>query len=309
MRDEKTLVSVIIPVYNRADLVNESVKSVLAQTYRNIEVVLINDGSTDNSLDVISLLQEEYPDLITIINQKNQGQAAARNHGIEKARGSYIAFLDSDDLWMPDKLERQIPLFRDRVGLVYSSVELIDGLGKHIRYDYCDPEIQGNIYHHLLVKNRMTGGTVVVLKSVLKEVGLFDTEFSAAENWDLWLRICKKYEARLVISPLLKYRLHNNNMSKDSVLMLNAKRKIINKHCDKKSVDPLVSKYSKIAETDYNYKLGVHCFSGGEYRSAARSFIKVSLASPLYEDTPIRLARCMLGRRGNQMIRAIKKSI
>lgn len=308
MKNDPALVSVIVPVYNRERLVTETVASILQQTYRNIEIVLINDGSTDDSLEVIRALEQEHPDIIRIIDQKNQGQTIARNQGIRNARGKYIAFLDSDDLWVPDKLERQIPLFNEGVGLVYGGVEFINELGETTGFDACDLSMQGNIYLQLLVKNRMTGGSVVILAEALEKVGLFDPEFKAAENWDLWVRICKEYEARLVNKPVVKYRLHQSNMSKDVKLMQDAKRQIMAKHCDKNSTDRLIARYSKIAEADLFYKLGVYYFSREEFGKAISNFVQVILISPFYEDTPVRLARSLLGSQGNRMLRKFKKA-
>lgn len=308
MGNSCSLVSVIVPVYNREKLVTETVASILGQTYRPIEIILINDGSTDSSLSVMQILQQQHPSLIRIIDQENQGQTIARNQGIAAASGKYIAFLDSDDLWVPDKLELQIPLFDEGVGLVYGGVELINEIGETTGFDPCDPEIQGSIYPQLLVKNRMTGGSVVVLRKALDKVGMFDPGFSAAENWDLWLRICKKYEARLVNKPVVKYRLHQNNMSKDMILMQDAKRQIMEKHCDRHSPDKLVAQYSKLAEADLFYKLGVHYFSQEQFGKAIGKFLRVIKISPFYEDTPVRLVRSMLGRSGNRILRKFKKA-
>ena len=156
------LVSVIVPVYNRARLVAETVESILVQTYQPVEIILINDGSSDGSLAVLREYESRYPKQIRVIDQPNQGQTTARNNGIKVARGQFIAFLDSDDLWVKDKLERQIPLFAEGVGLVYGAVELINENGETTGFDPCDRLIQGEIYPQLLVKNRMTGGSVVV---------------------------------------------------------------------------------------------------------------------------------------------------
>ncbi|MBK1871747.1 glycosyltransferase [Marinobacter sp. 1-3A] len=308
MDNSRSLVSVIVPVYNREKLVTETVASILGQTYRPIEIILINDGSTDSSLNVMQTLQQQHPSLVRIIDQENQGQTISRNQGIAAANGKYIAFLDSDDLWVPDKLELQIPLFDEGVGLVYGGVELINESGETTGLDPCDPQIQGSIFPQLLVKNRMTGGSVVVLREALDKVGMFDPEFSAAENWDLWLRICKKYEVRLVNKPVVKYRLHQSNMSKDIILMQDAKRQIIEKHCDRHSSDKLVARYSKLAEADLFYKLGVHCFSQEQFGKAIGNFLRVIKISPFYEDTPVRLVRSMLGRSGNRILRKFKKA-
>jgi len=308
MKNDPALVSVIVPVYNRAHLVTETVASILEQTYRNIEIILINDGSTDDSLNVIQALQQEYPDVIRIVDQENQGQTIARNRGIKQARGQYIAFLDSDDLWVPDKLEQQIPLFDEGVGLVYGGVEFINECGETTGFDLCDSSVQGKIYPQLLVKNRMTGGSVVVLRAALERVGVFDPEFKAAENWDLWLRICKEYQARLVNKAVVKYRLHQNNMSKDTLLMQDAKRQIMAKHCDKHSSDKLIARYSRLAEADLFYKLGVYCFSREQFGEAIRNFLRVIRISPFYEDTSVRLLRSLLGSQGNRMLRKFKKA-
>jgi glycosyltransferase involved in cell wall biosynthesis len=180
------LVSVIVPVYNRAHLIAETVDSILLQTYPDFEIILINDGSNDNSLSVIKEYQKRFPEKIRVIDQENQGQIVARNNGIKEAQGEYIAFLDSDDIWLKEKLEWQLKLFEAGVGLVYSGTEVIDEKGETLRTEPADAAITGNIYAPLLLKNRMTGGTVVVTAEALNNVGVFSTDFKAAENWDLW---------------------------------------------------------------------------------------------------------------------------
>lgn len=302
------LVSVIMPVYNRAMLVPQAIDSVLSQTYNNVEVITINDGSTDSTLAVLRKYEEDWPGKVRVIDQSNQGQVAARNNGIKAATGEYIAFLDSDDLWLPRKLELQLPRFTPEVGLVYSAVEFIDEVGKVTGVERCDPKLEGYIYPQLLVQNRMTGGTVVVRKVVLDEVGLFDPEFKAAENWDLWIRICKKYNAALVNEPLVQYRRHGGNMSGDFELMLSAKKSIMNKHCDRNSDDPAIRKSSALAEANYHYRLGVHHFSDERYREAFKSFWKVNMIEPCYEDSLVRMLRCLAGRRGNDLLRTLKKT-
>lgn len=302
------LVSVIVPVYNRATLVGQAFDSILAQTYGNLEIIAINDGSTDNSLSVLKEYEQRWPAKFHIIDQPNQGQVAARNNGVQAARGKFIAFLDSDDRWLPKKLEWQLPKFTSDVGLVYCAVEFIDGEGEVVGTEQLDNSLQGNIYSQLLIKNRMTGGTVVVRKNVLEDVGLFDPEFKAAENWDLWIRICKKYYAALVDKPLVQYRVHPDNMSKDFELMLAAKKNIMDKHCDRQSSDSMIAKSSALAEADYFYRLGVHQFSTERYGDALASFWRVNAIEPFYEDSLVRMARCLIGRWGNDLLRTLKKA-
>lgn len=302
----KGLVSVIVPVYDRAHLVAETIESILIQTYQPVEIILINDGSKDDTLSVLREYKRRFPSQIRVIDQPNQGQIIAKNNGIKIARGNYIAFLDSDDLWMEDKLERQIPFFEPGVGLVYSGTEIIDEEGQTLRVDLADETISGNIYPQLLVKNRMTGGTVVVTAESLNQVGLFSSDFKAAENWDLWLRICKAYSARVVRDPLVKYRIHSQNMSGDGQLMLRAKLQIIQKHCDLHSKDAVVAHYSRLAHADYHYRAGLNFFAAAQYPLARNAFISVLGFSFFYEDTWLRLFRSFLGAPGNRLLRVLK---
>ena len=302
----KGLVSVIVPVYNREHLVSEAVDSILSQTYKNLEIILINDGSKDASLNVLREYERRFPEKVRVLDQQNQGQTIARNNGIKIAQGEYIAFLDSDDLWVEKKLERQIPLFEPGVGLVYSGTEIINEDGQTIRVEPADGNLSGNIYPQLLMKNRMTGGTVVVTAEVLDRVGVFSTDFKAAENWDLWLRICKVSQARVVAEPLTKYRVHSDNMSGDTQLMLNAKLKIMEKHCDLASKDTVIARYSRLAYADYHYREGLHYFASGEFYRARKEFFSVLRFSLLYQDTWMRLARTLLGQRGNRLLRGLK---
>tara|TARA_R110001583_G_scaffold110190_2_gene259159 strand:- start:24 stop:935 length:912 start_codon:yes stop_codon:yes gene_type:complete len=300
------LVSVIVPVYNRAHLVSEAIQSILSQTYESVEIIIINDGSTDGSLSILKDYERKFSTQIRVIDQPNQGQIIARNNGIKVAQGKYIAFLDSDDLWLERKLERQMPLFEPGVGLVYSGTEIINEEGKTIRVVPADENVMGNIYPQLLVKNRMTGGTVVVTAEALKRVGVFSTDFRAAENWDLWLRICKVYSARVVSDPLIKYRIHSENMSGDGELMLSSKLQIIEKHCDLHSKDAVTARYSRRAYADYHYRMGLNYFAAAQYQRARKEFLTVLGFSLFYEDTWLRLLRTLLGEPGNRFLRDLK---
>ena len=153
----KGLVSVIVPVYNREHLVDKTLDSILYQSYGHVEIVAINDGSTDGSLSVLSAYAQRYPGKIIVINQSNAGQVRARNKGIAVARGEYVAFLDSDDTWDQQKLSRQIPLFKGNVGLVYSGINEVDPAGRVTGTVLPKPGMRGDIFRNLLVRNQMTG--------------------------------------------------------------------------------------------------------------------------------------------------------
>ena len=147
---------------------------------------------------------------------------------------------------------------------------------------------------------------MVVSSESLSQVGLFSTDFKAAENWDLWLRICKVYTARVVSDPLIKYRIHSDNMSGDGQLMLRAKLQIIEKHCDVHSEDAVIARYSRRAYADYHYREGLNYFAAGQYQHARKEFITVLGFSLFYEDTWTRLLRSFLGAPCNRFLHNLK---
>lgn len=302
MKGSDGLVSVIVPVYNRENHVANALKSILKQTYSNLEIIVINDGSTDGTLSVIEKFERNNHGVINIIDQNNSGQAVARNKGIKKARGRYVAFLDSDDTWHPEKLQMQIPLFRDNVGLVYSGINEVDSNGKIIRTVLPEVNMRGSIYYKLLVRNRMTGGSVVLLRSALEKVGLFDPNLKAAENWDLWIRIAREFAVDFVNLPLMNYLRHDGNMSANSMLMGRSTDELLKKHFPvKPETGDLLNAYN-MAYANYYYSNGVKLFSNEDYLNARRLFIKSWKLVPNYRDTLQRLIRCFIGKRGNSFL-------
>jgi glycosyltransferase involved in cell wall biosynthesis len=206
------LVSVIIPNYNYANYLREAIDSVLTQTYANIEVIVVDDGSKDESKEIL----QSYGDKITAIFQRNQGVAAARNNGVAKSKGDYIAFLDADDVWLPKKLERQVEkiLSDKNLGLVHVGVEDIDARGKSIetRLD----GLEGEVSHELLIFKRSVilggGSGIMVSRKVLEEIGGFDLRLSTSADWDLFYQISSRYSVGFTNEVLLKYRIHGSNM-------------------------------------------------------------------------------------------------
>ena len=202
----KRKVSVIIPTYNREATLKRAVESVLNQTYTDFELIIVDDGSTDNTRQ---LVENIHDDRITYYYVKiNSGAAAARNYGIERAEGEYIAFQDSDDYWHSDKLEKQMKVMESNpdIGFVYHPISC------RIDSDCCvilPPESlpiekkQGDIYTQLLYDNMVDCPTLLVKKSCLDTCGYFDTSLKALEDYDLALRLGKKYMAGFVDEPLI----------------------------------------------------------------------------------------------------------
>lgn len=297
------LVSVVVPVYNRERLVGRTLESILAQSYRELEIVAVNDGSTDGSLAVLEGFARRHPGRVVVIDQPNSGQTRARNRAIAAARGAFIAFLDSDDTWEPEKLSLQIPLFQgDNVGLVYCGVNEVGDDGRHLATVLPEPGMRGDIYLRLLARNRMTGGSVVVSRKALSSVGSFDESFQAAENWDLWIRIARRYRVDYVDRPLVNYLKHPGNMSKDPARMAAASWAILRKHLPvPPEREPLQTAYRE-AYANYYYAQGVQLFGAYRYREARRMFYRCWEYLPNYQDSRERVVRSLLGKHANDLL-------
>jgi len=306
----KGLVSVIIPVYNRESLIASTLDSVLNQSYSQLDIIVVNDGSSDKTNEILSVYQANYSQKITVINQNNQGQIKARNNGIKKAKGEYIAFLDSDDLWLGNKLEKQLPLFNNgNVGLVFSGNYNINNAGDIIATEPIESVLGTNIYKDLLVENLMAGGSVVIKHKTLIDVGLFDESLEAAENWDLWIRISRIYKADFIREPLMKYRIHSGNMSKNSSLMLSATKSILDKHLSGSIESSSEKNVYCQAYASYFYRKGLKDVIDGNYTKARANFYDAKNYVSGYKDCNMRIFRTFLGSNINQLIAYIRKII
>jgi glycosyltransferase involved in cell wall biosynthesis len=203
------LVSVIIATHNRAEFVGQTLKSVLDQTHKGIEVIVVDDGSTDNTADLL----KQYEGRIKYVYQERSERSKARNRGVKHSRGTYIAFLDSDDLWLPEKIERQVQLLNERpdVGVVYTDVQFIDAKGNaysdEISWDVPKRQV---LYEDLMTHNVITGTTssVMIRRECLDKVGLFDESMDACEDLDLFRRIAQYYTFYKIELPLVRFRIH-----------------------------------------------------------------------------------------------------
>jgi len=212
-------VSVIIPAYNAMAYLPEALESVLRQTFTDFEVLLIDDGSSDEIRQWAAGITEAR---VKLISQENQGVSAARNIGIAKAQGEYIAFLDADDIWEPTKLEKQVRLLESNpaVGLVDTWVVLANEQCKATNKIWIS-KAEGNVWKQLAEENLLTcGSTPMVRRCCFETVGVFDRNLSIAEDWDMWLRIATHYSFAVVKEPLVRYRQHANNTSKNCQGML-----------------------------------------------------------------------------------------
>ncbi|MDA9958168.1 glycosyltransferase [Alphaproteobacteria bacterium] len=209
------LVSVVMPAFNAAEFIGQAILSVLEQSYEHWELIIVDDGSTDATSEVISGFAD---DRIFYIFQENSGVAAARNRAIKSSRGNFIAFLDADDLWNKEKLALQIEAFRllgNDVGLVYSDYLCFEN-GSSKTYKPKRPaKLSASAYNNLLTHNYIATLTVMVRKNSMALAGVFDSKYFGTEDWDLWLRILRTTRAHKLDRPLAKYRVHKGGISKN----------------------------------------------------------------------------------------------
>jgi len=217
-------VSATIPVYNQAEYVGEAIQSVLAQTYRDFELIVVDDGSTDDTPEVVS----SYGSRIRSLRQPNRGGAAALNAGIRAARAPWIAWLSADDLWEPTKLERQIDAIRQfpDVGLVYTDYVYIDPTGTILSAEHFPcPRTKTRTLLWLLLRCYINGSSTLIRREVFDRVGDYDENNRLTPDWDMWLRIAQAYRIAHVPEPLVRYRIHPNQTSaKREIMERSAKR-------------------------------------------------------------------------------------
>ena len=214
MSERKPTVSVVIPTYNRAALLREALESVFAQSFSDYEVIVVDDGSTDGTPRMI----EQYADRVLYIWQENRGAAEARNRGTAAARGEWIAFLDSDDMWHREKLARCL----ERAGseaeaaIIFHPMVEIDDAGRRVR-GRSKRAVEGRIVDELFAHCFVHTPTVVVRRKVLEEVGGFDSELTVCEDYQLWLRMALRHAFSMVAEPLALRRLHQKRLSKSTM--------------------------------------------------------------------------------------------
>ncbi len=221
-------VSVVIPAYNAMRFLPHTVESVLAQTLQDFEVLIVDDGSKDNTASWAAA----HPDpRVKLVSRPNGGAAAARNTGVAAARGEYVAFLDADDLWQPTKLEKQVARMEadPEVGLVDTWISYINAAGEPIG-KVMTQHLEGDVWAQMVEYNLVRcGSTPLVRRRLFGEVGTFDESFRYAEDWEMWIRITARYRFAVVKEPLAAYRQHADNKHKNYQSLLPTLRRIIDK--------------------------------------------------------------------------------
>lgn len=231
-------ITVIVPVYNGAPFIIDTLSSIEKQTYLPCEIIIVNDGSTDNTKALIEKFAHDCVIPVRVITKENGGLSSARNTGITASTTPFIAFLDADDIWLPNKLAQQIAKYQSselkNIGLLYCRNEFIDTTGVKDKKAVIIPlnkNLRGNSYPLILKANEVlsSGSGVLVKKSVFDDVGVFDENLKYAEDWDMWIRIAQKFEIEYVDEVLVYLRSHPTSMSKNKYAGLVGEIEFFNK--------------------------------------------------------------------------------
>jgi glycosyltransferase involved in cell wall biosynthesis len=232
-----SLISVIIPVFNSEKTIYETVKSVLSQSLSDFEIIIIDDGSQDSTLEVIQRFQDFR---IRVFSYANAGPSMSRNRGIAQATGEYITFIDADDLWTSNKLEAQLQALQSnpQAAVVYSWTDCIDETGQFIRAG-SHITASGDVYGQLLLVNFIeSGSNLMMRREALEQTGGFDASLKTAEDWDLWLRLAASYQFIGVPISQVLYRISSTSLSNHVLQMEADGLRMLRRAFEQKPVSP-----------------------------------------------------------------------
>jgi glycosyltransferase involved in cell wall biosynthesis len=225
---------IIIPAYNATRYLSAALESVVAQSFTDWRIILVNDGSTDETSVIADRFQEKLNDRMLIITQSNAGLPAARNAAIRRSSAEFLAILDSDDIWLPCRLAESFKAFESRpeVGLSYGLITWIDENGRQLHTFAGNPRnAEGNIARSIYVRKvDLPCPTITFRRKCIDEVGLFDETMRSTEDRDMWLRIAFRYQVAFIPQVIAYYRTSANSMSGNLDRMFNAQRQFIRKH-------------------------------------------------------------------------------
>lgn len=272
-------VSVVTPTYNRARFLPDAIASVLVQTYADLELIILDDGSVDDTREVLEPFLADGR--VRYFYQENQGQSHARNHALDHASGDFIAFLDSDDVWSSDKLEKQLVVFEahPEVDIVHGDEALIDECGAVTSLKNMK-RYSGRIARYLLADNSVSITTALVKRRCFDEMGGFDTSIGVADDYELWLRFSARYLFYYEPGVVAFYRVMADQISSDKQRRFAANELIIKRFLEQYD-DALTPAERRWGLARFYCRKARYFASVGERRKAARSILTAYRNSPM----------------------------
>lgn len=272
-------VSVVMPAYNAERFVAEAIESVLAQTHQDLELIVVDDGSTDRTAAVVA----SFGARVRCVRQQNARQAAARNRGVREATGDYLAFIDADDLWRPEKLAKQLRVLEadPSLGFVYCNVDHVDEDGRFV----CPRPgaVKGRALEPILMGEPiggLCGSTLLISRARFAEIGPFDVDLPPCEDTDFWVRVAARYPLDYVDEALVRHRLHGGNDSRKLDLMTRAWKRLYRKSLQHSEVKALGLAFRLRCYSRLYYMLSGNHAQGRRWSSAVSYGALAVLAWP-----------------------------
>lgn len=302
---EAPLVSVVLATYNRAERITGAIESVLAQTYEHVELLVVDDGSTDDTAGV--LREYEGNDRVRVLsNDANRGIPATRNRGIDAANGTYIAIIDDDDRWHPRKLERQVAAIESLPETfygVYAEGVITDGDGTVL--EHVATGAAGDIYPEVLVEmSILPHSSQLLRRDCVEAVGRFDTDFDIASDWDLAIRLAERWQVGLVPEVLVERHHHESNVTGDPGYDVRARRKIREKYADRIADSEITDDFVAAEHRE----LGLLALSQGRREDAFRQLAAASRRQTTIEHLAL-TALALSGEAGVDKVRHLRDRI
>ena len=312
-------VSIVIPIYNGEDYMEEAIESAVAQSYENLEIILVNDGSKDNTHNICENYQKKYPKLIKYIEKENGGVSTALNAAIENMSGDYFSWLSHDDIYYPKKVETQVGILNDFLEqgkdikkiILYSNYELINKKGKHITNVVFDSELLNKKPAYSLLRGSINGLTLFIPKEAFEKIGTFDESKRTTQDYDLWMRFIKEYTFHHHEDILTKTRLHEKQTTNTSKVTVEEGNKLWLNICEmlndseKEELDGSIYNYYKnmytFLKTHTNYEDATkHCedklneIKEKTEGEIAKNHILVTVVIPYYKESEKELERAVV---------------
>lgn len=286
------MISVIITSYNYGHFLQQAIDSVIDQTYADFELIIINDGSVDDTEAVVLSNSDQR---IRYYYQENLGQPKAKNKGIEFATGEFLAFLDADDVWLPDKLEKQINLFSNLdVGVVYSRRKWITSVGSFVSGNERLLH-RGWILDYIFVDNFVCFSSSVIRRSFLDKVGFFDENIPMGIDYDLWIRLASVCKFDFVDEPLVQYRIGHSNLSQNTIKRYECAQLIMRKNLANPHVTSSMSWYvPRLAWADTWSNFGYYLATIGNKKEGGFYALRAICKFPFYLNAYKRFIKIIL---------------
>jgi glycosyltransferase involved in cell wall biosynthesis len=287
-------VSVLLPTYNRAHYVAEAIQSALDQTFADLEVVVVDDGSTDTTSEVLGRIADPR---VRCFRQENRGISGALNTAFRSARGRYVAILNSDDRWLPDLLAEEVAILQasSNVGLVYARCQAMDSAGRPLaRLTGVPARYPGQMFKSLLHGDHICTIAVLIRRELVEQVGLWDERLIANEDWDLWLRLALVCQFHFVDKILARFRVHPGritNTSSERFARLAADRiRVVDKVYALPDLPPEAAQMRSLAYHNVYIDVGLRWLKARDWRESLRYFSRAIQLSPRPASTLIRIA-------------------